>query len=52
MTIKTFLMQKLLFFNPKIKKVTVKKGEFKVYNFINNDAKNCLAALITANAAG
>lgn len=40
------------FFNPKIKKVIVKRGESAVYNFINNNEKECLTTLITANAAG
>ncbi|XP_076398102.1 uncharacterized protein LOC105662856 [Megachile rotundata] len=48
-----FSMQtKLLFFNPKVKKVIPRRGEFTVYNFINNDVKECLTILITASAAG
>ncbi|KAJ8926254.1 hypothetical protein NQ314_021375 [Rhamnusium bicolor] len=40
------------FLSPKESKVLVRKGEDAVYNFINNDEKECLTALIMCNTAG
>lgn len=40
------------FLSPKENKVLVHKGEKAVYNFINNDEKECLTTLIMCNAAG
>lgn len=39
------------FLNPKVNKVLVKKGEKAVYNFVNNDEKDCFTTFITSNAA-
>ncbi|KAJ8971663.1 hypothetical protein NQ314_000588 [Rhamnusium bicolor] len=40
------------FLSPKGIKCLVRKGDKTSYNFINNDEKECLTTLITANAAG
>ncbi|TGZ48732.1 Tigger transposable element-derived-like protein [Temnothorax longispinosus] len=40
------------YLSPKSEKVLVKKGDKAVYNFINNDDKECLTVLFTASAAG
>ncbi|KAG5895399.1 hypothetical protein JTB14_018753 [Gonioctena quinquepunctata] len=40
------------FLSPKENKVIVKKGEKAVFNFINNDGKECLTTLICGNAKG
>lgn len=40
------------FLSPKENKVFVRKGEKTVYNFINNDEKECLTTLICGNARG
>ncbi|KAJ8941959.1 hypothetical protein NQ314_010178 [Rhamnusium bicolor] len=40
------------FLSPKGIKCLVRKGDKTAYNFINNDEKECLTTLITANAAG
>lgn len=40
------------FLCPKGIKALIRKGDKTAYNFINNDEKECLTTLITANAAG
>ncbi|KAG5891632.1 hypothetical protein JTB14_001802 [Gonioctena quinquepunctata] len=40
------------FLSPKEDKVLVKKGQKTVYNFINNDEKECLTTLVMSNACG
>lgn len=40
------------FLSPKDNKVLVRKGEKAVYNFVNNDEKECITTLIMCNAEG
>lgn len=45
-------MKQLFFFVPKKNKVLVERGSKAVYTYSNNDEKECITTLITANAAG